>query len=226
MKTKIIRVLFLILFVLFTGNSFAQLIKTKKKPKQNFPEEYYQWQSLTAGINYALWNNGNHQGLRYQVQYQESVNNWLSGSISAWYSKGIDKNVYIKNTPQGVIKRDSHAWAYGIEPAVGLSLFKRQKHDLTFFGGVVAGIYKTEEYRDEIDYTVVPPGVKPIQIAKPGAFFGANLRLMYQVRIKKFQISANLVGFNLDGGPYHTYYGIQIGYLLNKPLLNLKKLVK
>jgi hypothetical protein len=222
MKIKIIRLLFLVLFVSFTGNSFSQLIKTKKKLKENMPAEYYQWQSLTAGLNYALWNNGKHKGLRYQLQYQESVNDWLSGSISAWYSKGLDEDVYIKNTPQGVIKRDSRAWAYGIEPAIGLSLFKKRNHDLTFFGGIVAGIYKTEEYRDEIDYTVVPPQVKPIQISKPGVFFGGNLRLMYQVRIKKFQISANLAGLNLDGGPYHTYYGLQIGYLLDKPLLNLK----
>jgi hypothetical protein len=223
-----LRYAFFMVLVVFISSSDAQIIKTKTPLTKS--AEYYQWQDVSGGVNYAIWNNGRHRGVRYHIQYVESISKYFSGSITGWYANGTDKNVFVQTVPAGVIRRDSYSWAYAVEPTVGISFFKNKVHELSIFAGVVGGISKTEEWGSDINVFLDPSlglGIHPVvQRAKAKFMYGTNACLQYQLRLGKFVIAANVAGLNLDTGPYHTYHGLQIGYMLNKPLLKLVKKFK
>jgi hypothetical protein len=221
-----VRKLIFILPIIFFSATNAQIIKTKKPVTHS--NGYYKWQYTTVGANYAGWGNGNHQGIRYQAQYTQSVSKYFSGSITAWHAYGVEKIDFVLNTPSGAIVKKRYSWAYALEPTIGASLFKNKTHDLTFFAGVVGGIFKTAIYALDSDVFLDPGlglGLHPVvQRAKPTIMVGTNARLQYRLTLGRFVIAANLAGLSLDTGPYQSYHGVHLGYMLNKPLV--KKLPK
>jgi hypothetical protein len=214
------------LLVFFTICSLEVIAQDSLNGKRN---NSFQLTSISAGLNKSIWNNGNHKGWHSQIQYTEGLSRWVSFSLTAGYCWGISRDAFVSIRPmQGTITRyDSHGWAASLEPAIGIAAFKNKVHDLTFFGGLTGGVFLREEYRGYYDESVYPFIYKVRQINKPKLSGGLNFRLMYQIRIRqRIQLGLNLASLTFENGAAPTYYGIQLGYLLNKPLLNVKKIVK
>jgi hypothetical protein len=183
--------------------------------------------SLSVGLNKSIWNNGNHRGWHSQIQYKQDVSRWISFSFTGSYGKGLVRDAFVSIRPiQGTITRyDSRGWAASIEPALGISAFKNKIHELTLFGGLTGGVYQREEYRGYYDETVFPYVYKVRQVNKPQISGGLSFRLMYMVRIKqRIQVGVNMANLTFENGAAPTYYGLQIGFLLNKPVIPHKKL--
>ncbi len=110
----------------------------------------YRWNThfatISGGVNYALLD-GNAKGTRIEIEYYQSWNKHIGGTLNIWYTQGVAKEVLVWSDYGQRIIKDGKNSGFGIDPSLDFSIFKKRQHDLTLQMGYTLGRAVMEEWR-------------------------------------------------------------------------------